>query len=150
LLSGSWGHNGVLELADMSLVAGPAGAAVKISYDVRNSRNERIASGTRVFTLEGPTAAAAFTGMLTSAPQPFKSTTALTYSGTEIGQMVYRIYNAQGQVLASRVAFKADAAAYHFTWDGLDDKGQVVAPGAYLCRMSIGAKTYDQLLIKAE
>ena len=86
-----------------------------------------------------------------SAPNPFGSATALSYTVPAPGARVtVRVYDAGGRLVRTLVDGRAEGGVYHLTWSGRDRDGQAVASGVYFCRVSIGewSETRKMVLVR--
>ncbi|MCD4679555.1 MAG: T9SS type A sorting domain-containing protein [Bacteroidales bacterium] len=68
-------------------------------------------------------------------PNPFYSTITITFtlSSSQYAELI--IYNLQGQKVRSLVEGEIQKGLNQFVWNGLDDKGNKLPEGIYLCRL---------------
>ncbi|MCG8608115.1 ASPIC/UnbV domain-containing protein, partial [bacterium] len=71
-------------------------------------------------------------------PNPFNAGTSIEYTLPEAGHVTLKIYNLQGQTIATLIDAHQARNAYRIEWDGRDSKGQYVATGVYLYRLTAG------------
>jgi hypothetical protein len=73
-------------------------------------------------------------------PNPFNSSTIITFtiSGNAHSKLI--IYNIEGQKVRTLVSGELFAGSHSVIWDGRDDSGRPVSSGVYLSRLSIGKK----------
>jgi hypothetical protein len=67
-------------------------------------------------------------------PNPMRATGTVRYSLTTEGKVSLVVYNALGQSVRTLVNGNASAGHHVIAWDGRDDSGRPVAPGAYFLR----------------
>ena len=72
-------------------------------------------------------------------PNPFNSTTLITYHLAEAAPVRLVVYNTLGQVVATLVDAYQETGVYHAAWDGRDASGVPVVSGVYLYRLQAGA-----------
>ena len=82
-------------------------------------------------------------GLLQSYPNPFVDRATLTYdipadrtNGVPVSLVIYDLVGRRVRVLASGLRFPG---TFTVEWDGNDARGQHVASGLYLCRLTAGA-----------
>lgn len=74
---------------------------------------------------------------LSNYPNPFNSTTMISYRLSQVSQVQLLIYNAAGQRVRSLVNSPQPAGTQTTIWNGQNDRGQSVGSGVYLCRLQI-------------
>ena len=77
-------------------------------------------------------------GLQPNYPNPFNSSTQISYSLSTSGPVRLEIYNALGQPVRTLVDAIQTAGAYQVPWDGRDHRGARVANGVYLYRLQAG------------
>ena len=82
-----------------------------------------------------------------SHPNPFKAGTRIGYAIPEESHVTIRIYDASGRLARTLVDVFQPAGAYSISWDGSDRKGNPVAAGVYLYRLSVGTETLTKRTI---
>ena len=70
-------------------------------------------------------------------PNPFNSSTTISYSLAAPGPVSLTVYNLLGQPVRTLVNDTQPPGSYQTVWDALDDRGDPIASGAYLIRLSI-------------
>jgi|GEM_PF-712687 len=68
-------------------------------------------------------------------PNPFNMATTIEYSLAEDAHVNLSIYNVSGQLVRTLVNEDLPASAYGIQWDGRDNQGTRVSPGAYFYRV---------------
>ena len=83
-------------------------------------------------------------------PNPFNSSTRISYSVTRAGHVRIQIFNVQGQLVRTVVDEVKLPGVYSFTWNGRNQDSRVVASGSYFYRMTTGdfVQTRRMILIK--
>ena len=71
-----------------------------------------------------------------NAPNPFNNGTVLSYFLFDSGPVRMRIYNALGQPVRALVDESQAAGPHQVYWDGRDQRGDAVAAGVYIARLS--------------
>lgn len=105
--------------------------------------------GLQVFSTDtgvngGPAAPGATPALyLASRPNPFFSGTVITYNQPGPGEqrVELAVYNIAGQRVRTLVSGLQSPAKYLMEWDGRDERGNAMAAGVYLARLSVGGKT---------
>jgi len=72
-------------------------------------------------------------------PNPFNGETTIAYQQTEPGSVTLAIYTVTGQRVRILVEEDQSAGRHHAHWNGLNDAGQSVASGVYVCRIRAGS-----------
>jgi hypothetical protein len=88
--------------------------------------------------------------LLCNYPNPFNSSTTISYQLSTAGNVELSIYNVLGQKVRSLVNTNQNAGIYKVVWDGTNETGSTVNSGVYFCRISDGQEqmTRKVLLIK--
>ncbi|MDZ7386677.1 MAG: T9SS type A sorting domain-containing protein [candidate division KSB1 bacterium] len=83
-------------------------------------------------------------------PNPFNPSTTIDFQLPKDSRVSITIFNSNGQLIRTLVDGNLQAGAHQVQWDGLDDQGNHVAAGVYLCRMKAGdfMDTKRMLLVK--
>ena len=84
-------------------------------------------------------------------PNPFNPSTTICYEvAGESSKVNISVFDIRGARVRELVNEKQEAGGYRITWDGTDDRGQHVASGWYMCRMTVGeiVATTKMALIK--
>jgi hypothetical protein len=85
-----------------------------------------------------------------NAPNPFSSSTALTFTMPADAQVRVTIYDVSGRIVRRLVRRPLGAGSYTVSWDGRDDAGARAASGVYFARVAAGAwgTTRKMLLVR--
>ena len=73
-------------------------------------------------------------------PNPFNPTTAISYSLPEQSEVIL-IFDISGQEVATLQEAESPPGNYEVQWNGLDQSGNPVSTGMYLCRLEAGTFT---------
>lgn len=68
-------------------------------------------------------------------PNPFNPTTSIAYSLQGAGSVNVTVYDVSGRKVRTLVDSRQEAGPHSVTWDGCNDRGEVVGSGVYLYRM---------------
>ena len=68
-------------------------------------------------------------------PNPFKQKTFINYNVLEYGPVCLRIYALDGHLVQTMVNEKQTIGHYVVSWDGLNNKGKIMARGVYLYQL---------------
>ncbi|MCU0644334.1 MAG: T9SS type A sorting domain-containing protein, partial [bacterium] len=68
-------------------------------------------------------------------PNPFNSSTVITYQVPEATDIKIYIYNVLGQKVASLVDKHHKAGIFRVSWDGKDSKGRLAPSGIYFTKL---------------
>jgi hypothetical protein len=79
--------------------------------------------------------------LLTSAPNPFSSSTTLVYVLPQTRTIRLSIYGLDGRRVASLFEGLQSAGPHQVHWEGRDRLGRRVAPGVYLAQLRVGAES---------
>jgi len=81
-------------------------------------------------------------------PNPFNTSTTISFSLPVSGFTQLVIYNIAGQKIRELVSETMTAGIYNVTWDGKDDSGNTVSSGIYFSRLSSGKLVdYNRMLL---
>jgi hypothetical protein len=72
-------------------------------------------------------------------PNPFTGGTALSLALPEAAEVAVEIHDAGGRVVRTLSRGPMGAGVHEITWDGKDDRGEMVASGVYFCHAEVGA-----------
>lgn len=83
-------------------------------------------------------------------PNPFNPSTTIKYGLAEASDVTLIIYDIAGRKVAILAKGSSSAGRYEYTWNGLDESGDVVSAGIYLARLNAGinSKTIKMLYLK--
>ncbi len=86
--------------------------------------------------------------LLGSHPNPFNPSTTIRFSLPSAARVELRIFAADGRLARTLIAGETFPAGEHaYRWDGLDDGGDELPSGVYLCRLASGAFTESAKLL---
>ena len=71
-------------------------------------------------------------------PNPFNPSTTISIEMHEGGEASLEIFNIRGEIVTTLAQGNIQPGSYRVTWDGRDNKGQVVAAGNYIAVLSKG------------
>lgn len=71
-------------------------------------------------------------------PNPFNPSTEIRYDLPQAGHVTLTVYNLLGQEIVSLVDGAVAAGHYRVVWDGTNGRGQAVASGVYVYRLTAG------------
>ncbi|MCR4439560.1 MAG: FlgD immunoglobulin-like domain containing protein [bacterium] len=74
-------------------------------------------------------------------PNPFNSVTVLSYELSEPGVAELAIYNLLGQKVRTLASGWTQAGSYRVLWNGLDEGGETLPSGLYLCCLRVGGRS---------
>jgi len=103
-------------------------------YD--ESFNSTVASATPESPVGVETEPAAFSLSLSCFPNPFNSSTRISYSLPEESRVIVQIYNMLGQRVATLMDTQLPAGNHSFVWNGRNDHGESISSGMYLVRLN--------------
>jgi len=85
-----------------------------------------------------------------NAPNPFAAQTAINFSLPASGNVVVKVFDMTGRLVAT-VANEDMAAANHtIIWDGTDSSGIQVGAGVYFCRLEAAGQVLTQKMLKVQ
>ena len=80
------------------------------------------------------------TGLVSVAPNPFRSTTTIAFTTPHVGVVTIAIYDLQGRRMRTLLRGTPGAGAHAVVWDGRADDGRAVAAGSYFVRLERGGE----------
>jgi len=80
-------------------------------------------------------------------PNPFSSSTSISYKLTEQSNISVKIYNILGQLVKEIKAGSQDAGIHGVNWDGTNNFGKRVTPGVYFCQLKAGNKSQAKKML---
>lgn len=83
-------------------------------------------------------------------PNPFFSSTALSYEVPFAGRVRMAIYSIRGRVVRTLVDRPMEAGSHSIVWDGKNDAGERAAGGVYFCRLEAAGRTVSRKLLLLE
>jgi hypothetical protein len=73
-------------------------------------------------------------------PNPFNSSTAISFTLPKSGNTTLVIYSITGQRVRTLISGNQTAGTLSIVWNGRDDSGRMVSSGVYLSRLQMGDK----------
>ena len=86
-------------------------------------------------------------GLGPNSPNPFNSTTLITYHLSRPGPAKLVIYNVLGQPVRTLVDETRGAGTYRVKWDARDEGGALLSTGVYIARLSFPGGAHTQRLL---
>jgi photosystem II stability/assembly factor-like uncharacterized protein len=80
-------------------------------------------------------------------PNPFNATTRIDYYLPEVGIVVLKIYNIQGQLVRTLMNQSIKSGQHSVIWDGRSDKGSMVSSGMYICQLQCNNQIKNRKLL---
>lgn len=80
-------------------------------------------------------------------PNPFNSTTIVSFENREAGDVAVAIFNVRGQRIADLFDGMLASGYHEFKWDGRDAHGNVCASGAYFARVETRSGSYNRRVV---
>jgi len=74
--------------------------------------------------------------LTTAGPNPFRTTTAITYGVAKKSEVDISVYDVTGRLVKTLVSGVKDAGTYTIQWNGTDNYGHSLASGTYFLRMT--------------
>ena len=108
---------------------------IQAAYVVRNSKNNIIAEGCIEQELKVRSQLPETYALFQNYPNPFNPVTTIKYLLSETSRVTLKVYNILGQEVRILVDKEEKAGSYSVLWDGLDEGGEGVASGVYLCKL---------------
>jgi hypothetical protein len=86
---------------------------------------------------------------LTVSPNPTSGKTSISFKMKDVSEVSLKIYSQQGQLIRDFFGGKLKTGIHEITWDGRDNSGQQVKPGAYLVVFQAsGVKESKVIIVK--
>lgn len=80
-------------------------------------------------------------------PNPFAGCTEIAYNLKSVQPVQISVYNLKGQLVRSLVNAKMGAQLHSVTFDGKDDKGNLLPSGIYMYKMTAGTQVQSRKLV---
>jgi len=87
---------------------------------------------------------------LTCSPNPFNPQSRISVSLPQSGMLRLAVYDVGGRLVKTLASGKFECGSYTFQWDARDVKGQKVAPGMYVYRLTAGKELMMQKTLLAK
>ena len=131
---------GIVILALLLVLAGSAGAETGVATSAVFSLNTQdLTPG------DGVPGVPAVHGFGPCYPNPFNPSITIEYRLHVAAQVDLAIFDLRGRLVRSLLGGQTVPAGYHETgWNGVNDRGQAVAGGVYLCRLRVDGQTFNQ------
>lgn len=85
--------------------------------------------------------------LLPSAPNPFSSSTVITYElSSAVSRVSLGVYNLLGQCVRTLISGPSAAGRHAVTWDGRDERGSRIASGVYFCGLEVEDRLFTKRL----
>jgi len=81
-------------------------------------------------------------------PNPFRTSTGITYRLASGQDVRLQIFDAQGRVIRTMVSGHRPAGLHALRWDGIDGRGARVSPGIYYYRLTAGNFVQTRRMIR--
>lgn len=83
-----------------------------------------------------------------SFPNPFITSTQISYQVSQQARVQLRIYNTSGQLVKTLADADQSPGQYSLLWDGTTQDGKVVSAGLYFCMLRMGEEIYKIKILK--
>ena len=87
-------------------------------------------------------------GLLSNAPNPFVSSTEISFSLPEELGVSVKVFDAAGRKVCELFTGRAMEGPNKFVWDGRDSSGRQVASGVYFCKLSAKSFVLKRKMLK--
>jgi hypothetical protein len=87
-------------------------------------------------------------GMERLYPNPFGGTATISYQVPRAGKVSLKVYNVAGQLVRTLVNGEEAAGYYGVRWNGRNEGAQAAASGLYIVRLTYGAESRTEKLVK--
>lgn len=84
------------------------------------------------------------------APNPFASSTRLSFALPADETVRLRVYSVDGRLVRTLASGRLTAGRHDAAWDGTDRGGRPVAPGLYLARLDAGGRSVTTRLVRLD
>jgi hypothetical protein len=85
-----------------------------------------------------------------ASPSPFTSTTRISFTVPAVADISLEIYDIEGRKVRTLLEGVAEPGTWSAVWDGLDDAGSRVSPGAYFYRLESGDSSASRKVVKLQ
>ena len=93
---------------------------------------------------------AALSHLLQNYPNPFRTSTTITYEVEQPGSVTVTVYDALGRKVKTLVDARQPVGSHAVVWDGRDAGGQPVAAGTYFYRLLVGEAARSKQAIRVK
>ncbi|MCK4409978.1 MAG: T9SS type A sorting domain-containing protein, partial [Candidatus Eisenbacteria sp.] len=80
-------------------------------------------------------------------PNPFNPSTVISYDLLQASDVRMNIYSLSGRRVKTLVSGIQGVGAHEVIWDGMNDKGEEVASGVYVCRLDAGGHVRTRKMV---
>ncbi len=87
--------------------------------------------------------------LLQNQPNPFYAHTSVSYQLPAPTEMTLQVFNLQGQLVRTLIAGRQPAGRSHAVWNGLDQRGELVASGIYFIMLKTPEQNFTRKLVFA-
>jgi hypothetical protein len=84
---------------------------------------------------------------VTAFPNPTVGASAIAVTVPAAGTVSVRVFDTYGKLVSTLFDGNADAGTLSVNWNGLNDAGSIVAPGAYIIRVDGGVKASQMITV---
>ena len=84
---------------------------------------------------------------ITAEPNPFQTSTSISFSMKEPGRVVLTIYDVAGRKVTQLLSGSREPGIHSVNWSGRDADGRALATGVYLVQLELGGRTAAQKLL---
>jgi len=96
----------------------------------------------------GTGTAATTLSLAQNAPNPFSSTTSMSFALPNAAPVSLSVYDVSGRLVSTLINRPMDAGMHQVSWDGRDSGGNSVANGVYLLRLQAGGETITRDMVR--
>jgi hypothetical protein len=120
------------------------------AYDMRAVDHLILNGAKRMSVQVTPSAVPSAYALGEAEPNPFSSTTEISYSLPVDGNVTVKVLNVLGHEVKTLVNGNASAGFHSIIWDGSNSEGSSVLPGVYLYKLEAGdfTATKSMILVK--
>lgn len=86
-------------------------------------------------------------GLMQAWPNPFNPTASIRFTLPHPIRTALLVYDLSGRRVRTLVDADLPAGEHTVAWDGRNESGQLVASGAYFCRLTVGAEHRENKLM---
>ncbi|MCB9089155.1 MAG: T9SS type A sorting domain-containing protein [Calditrichae bacterium] len=80
-------------------------------------------------------------------PNPFNQSTVISYQLSVAGEVNLSVFNLLGERVATLVSESQNAGNHRVSWDGRDERGNVLASGTYIFRLKFGQRSVAKRMV---
>jgi hypothetical protein len=83
-----------------------------------------------------------------ASPSPFNSSTVISFAAPAASDIRLEVFDIEGRKVKTLVSRRMDAGLQSAVWDGTDESGRPVSPGAYFYRLTSGDVSLSRKVVK--